>query len=121
MFLRKRNMMIQTELQKMDVAGSTLEFGKDWRGMLEYLADSECLVDVYLCASAYGHSDDREEMVSETHGVRIIYVGDDYFIVGPRRPVHSSVITMGRISMIRIHNDEEAGDIVSLVDERDMD
>jgi hypothetical protein len=121
MFLRKRNMMIQTEPQKMDVAGSTLEFGKDWKGMLEYLAESESLVDVYLCASAYGHSDDREEMVSETHGVRIIYVGDDYFIVGPRRPVHSSVIPMGWVSMIRICNGEDAHDLVSLVDERDMD
>lgn len=114
-------MMIQTELQKMDVAGSTLEFGKDWKGMLEYLADSECLVDVYLCASAYGHSDDREEMVSETHGVRIIYVGDDYFIVGPRRPVHSSVIPMGWISMIRIRDDGDAANFISFVDESEMD
>ena len=51
--------------------------------MLNYLAESESLVDVYLCASAYGHADDREEMVSETHGVRVIYVGEDFFIVGP--------------------------------------
>ncbi len=100
----------------MGTTKSTLEFGKDWRGMLNYLAESESLVDVYLCASAYGHADDREEMVSETHGVRIIYVGDDYCIVGPRRPVHSSVIPMGWISMIRIHNDSEAAQMVSLVD-----
>ncbi len=85
--------------------------------MLNYLAESESLVDVYLCASAYGHPDDREEMVSETHRVRVIYVGEDYFIVGPRRPVHSSVIPMGWVSMIRIHEDIEAADIVSLVDE----
>jgi hypothetical protein len=94
----------------------TLEFGKDWRGMLNYLAESESLVDVYLCSSAYGHADDREEMVAETHGVRVIYVGEDYFIVGPRRPVHSSVIPMGWISMIRIHGDSEAALKVSLVD-----
>ncbi len=100
---------------------STLEFGKDWRGMLNYLAESESLVDVYLCASAYGHADDREEMVSETHRVRVIYVGEDYFIVGPRRPVHSSVIPMGWISMIRIHEDSEAADMVSLEDEEDLD
>ena len=60
-------------------------------------------------------------MVSETHGVRIIYVGEDYCIVGPRRPVHSSVIPMGWISMIRIHNDSEVADIVSLMDEEDPD
>jgi len=89
--------------------------------MLDYLAESESLVDVYLCASAYGHADDREEMVAETHGVRIIYVGDDYFIVGPRRPVHSSVIPMGWISMIRIRNDPEGDTIVSLVSEDDTD
>ncbi|MFW9927115.1 MAG: hypothetical protein ACFFDM_10125 [Candidatus Thorarchaeota archaeon] len=98
---------------------STLEFGKDWRGMLNYLAESESLVDVYLCSSAYGHPDDREEMVSETHGVRIIYVGEDYFIVGPRRPVHSSVIPMGWISMIRIHDDGGSTQMMSLVDEND--
>ena len=105
----------------MDAARSTLEFGKNWKGMLDYLAESESLVDVYLCASAYGHPDDREEMVTETHEVRIIYVGDDYFIVGPRRPVHSSVIPMGWISMIRIRNDEEETNIVSLVSEDDAE
>jgi len=89
--------------------------------MLDYLAESESLVDVYLCASAYGHADDREEMVAETHGVRIIYVGDDYFIVGPRRPVHSSVIPMGWISMIRIRNDSEGDTLVSLVPTDDAD
>ena len=105
----------------MDAAKSTLEFGKNWKGMLEYLAEAESLVDVYLCASAYGHADDREEMVTETHGVRIIYVGDDFFIVGPRRPVHSSAIPMGWISMIRIRDDEEAANLVGLVNEEDMD
>jgi len=94
----------------------TLEFGKDWRSMLNYLAETESLVDVYLCSSAYGHADDRDEMVAETHGVRIIYVGEDYFIVGPRRPVHSSAIPMGWISMIRIHEDSESTIMVSLVE-----
>jgi hypothetical protein len=94
----------------------TLEFGKDWRSMLNYLAETESLVDVYLCSSAYGHADDRDEMVAETHRVRIIYVGEDYFIVGPRRPVHSSMIPMGWISMIRIHNDSESAMMVSLVE-----
>jgi hypothetical protein len=93
----------------------TLEFGKDWKSMLNYLAESESFVDVYLCSSAYGHAEDREEMVSETHGVRIIYVGEDYFIVGPRRPVHSSVIPMGWISMIRIRSDTEGSEMISLV------
>jgi len=94
----------------------TLEFGKDWRSMLNYLAEAESLVDVYLCSSAYGHADDRDEMVAETHGVRIIYVGEDYFIVGPRRPVHSSVIPMGWISMIRIHEDSKSTMMASLVE-----
>ncbi len=105
----------------MDVAKNTLEFGKDWTGMLNYLAESESLVDVYLCASAYGHADDRDEMVAETHGVRIIYVGEDYCIVGPRRPVHSSVIPTGWISMIRIHEDKESVEMVSLVSEEESE
>jgi hypothetical protein len=107
------------EVYLMDTNQSTLEFGKDWRGMLNYLAESESLVDIYLCSSAYGHADDRDEMVTETHGVRIIYVGEDYFIVGPRRPVHSSIIPMGWISMIRIHEDSDNVKMVSLVETED--
>ncbi len=99
----------------MDAAKSTLEFGKDWKGMLSYLAETESVVDVYLCASAYGHADDRDEMVAETHGVRIIHVGDDFCMVGPRRPVHSSIIPMGWISMIRIHEDGQGSNFVSFV------
>ena len=105
----------------MDAAKSTPEFGKDWKGMLNDLADTESLVDVYLCASAYGHADDREEMVAETHGVRIIHVGEDYFMVGPRRPVHSSIIPMGWISMIRIHEDNHGSRFVSFVPEEDAE
>ena len=105
----------------MDAAKSTLEFGKDWKGMLNYLADTESLVDVYLCSSAYGHADDRDEMVAETHGVRIIHVGDDYFMVGPRRPVHSSIIPMGWISMIRIHEDDQGSKFVSFVPEENTE
>ena len=105
----------------MDAAKSTLEFGKDWKGMLNYLAEAESVVDIYLCSSAYGHADDRDEMVAETHGVRIIHVGEDYFMVGPRRPVHSSIIPMGWISMIRIHEDNHGSRIVSFVPEEDSE
>ncbi|MFX1482812.1 MAG: hypothetical protein ACFFCP_06435 [Promethearchaeota archaeon] len=101
----------------MDDTKSTLEFGSDWRGMLNYLAELESLVDVYLCSSAYGHADDCEEMVAETHEVRIIFVGEDYFIVGPRRPIHSSVIPMGWVSMIRIHDDDDSIQMMSLLEE----
>ncbi len=105
----------------MDMNQGTLEFGKDWKGMLNYLAESESLVDIYLCSSAYGNADDKDEMVAETHAVRIIYVGEDYFIVGPRRPVHSSIIPMGWISMIRIHADGKNSEMVSLVETGDPD
>ncbi len=110
-------------MKSLNAMNGTLMFGKDWRSMLNYLAEAESLVDVYLCSSAYGHADDRDEMVAETHGVRIIYVGEDYFIVGPRRPVHSSVIPMGWISMIRIREDSEGAMMASLVEneEHEMD
>ena len=100
-----------------------LEFGEDWKGMLKQLADAEVLVDVYLCSNAYGHQDDRERMVSETHGVRIIYIGEDFFIVGPRRPVPSSIIPLGWISMIRIHENSDDNDssLVDGFDEQDSD
>ncbi|MHA2003339.1 MAG: hypothetical protein ACW975_09215 [Candidatus Thorarchaeota archaeon] len=100
---------------------SGLEYGTDWQGMLQQLAEAESVVDVYLCTSAYGNPDDRETMVLETHGVRIIYVGEDFFVVGPRRPVHSSIIRMGWVSMIRVHQDIGADEVVSLVSEDEID
>jgi len=75
--------------------------------MLRFLADSEHIIDIYLCANAFGDIDSKPEMVTETHGVRVIYVGEDYVIVGPRRPVHSSIIPLGWISMIRIQHQQE--------------
>ncbi len=97
----------------------TLQYGENWRQMLNYLAQSEAVVDVYLCSNAYGNIDDKEEMTIETHGVRIIYVGEDFFIVGPRRPIHSSIIPMGWISMIRIHNEDTEVEYPSLAGEDD--
>ena len=102
----------------MEKVSSALEFGKDWRDMLNKLAEAESLVDVYLCSNAYGHPDDRIKMVSETHRVRVIYVGKDFFIVGPRRPVPASVIPMGWISMIRICDDQESENMLELFDSK---
>ncbi|MFX0108443.1 MAG: hypothetical protein ACFE7R_09185 [Candidatus Hodarchaeota archaeon] len=99
----------------MEKVVGALEYGKDWHGMLKQLAEAESLVDIYLCSSAYGHPDDREQMVSETHNVRIIFVGEDFFIVGPRRPVHSAVIRMGWVSMIRVHENEQDWNSIPLV------
>ncbi|MFW9953719.1 MAG: hypothetical protein ACFFD3_04120 [Candidatus Thorarchaeota archaeon] len=56
-------------------------------------------------------------MSSETHGVRVIYVGEDYVIVGPRRPIHSSIIPLGWISMIRIHEAQETATMPELIGE----
>lgn len=103
------------EVRPLENVISGLEYGKDWQGMLKELAEAESVVDVYLCTSAYGHQDDRSIMVAETHGVRIVYVGDDFFVVGPRRPVHSSIIRMGWVSMIRVHKDQDVMESVSLV------
>ncbi len=64
----------------MKATTDSLQYGDNWRQMLIYLAQAECLVDVFLCSNAYGHSDDRDAMVGETHGVRVIYVGEDFFI-----------------------------------------
>ncbi|MHA1934070.1 MAG: hypothetical protein ACW97A_02195 [Candidatus Thorarchaeota archaeon] len=103
----------------MVMATDALHFGKNWHSMLKHLADSEIVVDVYLCSNAFGNPDDRERMIEETHGVRIIYVGEDYFIVGPKRPVHSSVIPMGWISMIRVHGEGDSKSIEDLIDLED--
>jgi hypothetical protein len=103
----------------MKATTDTLQYGNNWQQMLAYLAQAECLVDVYVCSNAYGHSDDRDAMVGETHGVRVIYVGEDFFIVGPRRPIHSSIIPMGWVSMVRVHNDEDDTGYPSLAGDDD--
>ena len=114
MFMRIIYQRISSGSVHMTSTTDTLQYGKNWYQMLNYLAQSEAVVDVYLCSNAYGNSNDIDEMVAETHGVRIIYVGEDFFIVGPRRPIHSSIIPMGWISMIRIHNDETEVEYPSL-------
>jgi hypothetical protein len=83
--------------------------------MLSKLAEAESVVDIYLCQGAFGNEADRQTIITETHGVRIIYVGEDYFIVGPRRPVGTAVIKMGWLAMIKIHPEDESLDPVSLV------
>ena len=87
--------------------------------MLKFLADSEHMIDIYLCANAFGNIDHKPEMVEETHGVRVIYVGEDYVIVGPRRPIHSSIIPIGWISMIRIRKGQQHEKLPDLVTEDD--
>ncbi|MDF1537607.1 MAG: hypothetical protein P1Q69_01720 [Candidatus Thorarchaeota archaeon] len=101
----------------METTTGALHYGKDWHQMLKFLADSEHIVDIYLCANAFGNIDHKPEMVEETHGVRVIYVGEDYVIVGPRRPVHSSIIPLGWISMIRIRQQQETEPMPELVGE----
>ena len=83
--------------------------------MLNKLAEAESVVDVYLCQGAFGNEEDRQTMIDETHRVRIIYVGEDYFIVGPRRPVGTAIIKIGWLAMIKIHPEDESNEQVSLV------
>ena len=99
----------------MEAAARALEFGTDWKGMLSKLAEAESIVDIYLCQGAFGNPDDRQTMIEETHGVRIIFVGDDYFIVGPRRPVGTAIIKIGWLAMIKIHPEDTSIEQVSLV------
>jgi hypothetical protein len=87
----------------------------NWRGMLSKLADAESIVDIYLCQGAFGNEEDRQKMIAETHGVRIIFVGEDYFIVGPRRPVGTAIIKIGWLAMIRIHPRNDSIEQVSLI------
>ncbi len=106
---------IGAEEASMTATIDVLQYGKDWHQMLKFLADSEVIVDVFLCSNAYGNINDNEQMRAETQGVRIIYVGEDFFIVGPRRPIHSSIIPIGWTSMIRIHQDDSEKKNISLV------
>jgi hypothetical protein len=91
----------------LEAAARALEFGINWREMLSKLAEAESVVDIYLCQGAFGNQEDRQAMNAETHGVRIIFVGEDYFIVGPRRPVGTAIIKVGWLAMIRIHPENE--------------
>jgi hypothetical protein len=99
----------------LEATARALEFGMNWRGMLSKLAEAESTVDIYLCQGAYGNENDRQTIVAETHGVRIIFVGEDYFIVGPRRPVGSAIIKIGWLAMIRIYPENDSIGPVSLI------
>ncbi|MHA2423268.1 MAG: hypothetical protein ACXAEF_00640 [Candidatus Thorarchaeota archaeon] len=103
----------------MESTTDALHYGKDWHQMLKFLADSEHIIDVYLCANAFGNIDHKPEMVEETHGVRVIYVGEDYVILGPRRPVHSSIVPLGWISMIRIRKEQQLEGFPNLIADDD--
>ena len=82
---------------------------------MEQLARDGTLVDIILAA----HPIDLElpkEVERRTYGVRIIHVGEDYIVVGPKKPLVTAVIPLDEVSMVMIsekkyRDDEDELDI----------
>jgi hypothetical protein len=89
--------------------------GCDFLEVLEQLARDGTLVDIILAA----HPIDLElpkEIERRTYGVRIIHVGEDYIVVGPKKPLATAVIPLDEVSMVMIsekkyRDDEDELDI----------
>ena len=89
--------------------------GCDFLEVLEQLARDGTLVDIILAA----HPIDLElpkEIERRTYGVRIIHVGEDYIVVGPKRPLATAVIPLDEVAMVMIsekkyRDDEDELDI----------
>ena len=89
--------------------------GSDFLEVLEQLARDGTLVDIILG----GYPLDLElpkEVERRTCGVRIIHVGEDYIVVGPKKPLATAVIPLGEVLMVmisekRYRDDEDELDI----------
>ena len=89
--------------------------GRDYLEVLEQLADNETLVDIILNTAPEGF-ELLKEIGNRTCGVRIIHVGEDYIVVGPKRPLSTAVIPLDEVAMVMIseqkyRDDEDEIDI----------
>jgi hypothetical protein len=89
--------------------------GKDYLEVLEQLARDGTLVDIILTATPIGFELPKE-IENRTIGVRIIHVGEDYIVVGPKRPLSTAVIPLSEVAMVMIseqkyRDDEDELDI----------
>ena len=75
--------------------------GKDYLEVLEQLARDGTLVDIILTATPIGFELPKE-IENRTIGVRIIHVGEDYIVVGPKRPLSTAVIPLNEVAMVMI-------------------
>ena len=84
-----------------DNTGYSISLGGPLVDIMKQLAHEETLVDV-LTVNAPSIDADSRALEKETHGVRIILVGEDHVVLGPRRPVFSCFIPFDEILMIRL-------------------
>ena len=90
--------------------------GKDYLEVLEQLARDGTIVDIILTATPDGF-ELLKEIEKRTFGVRIIHVGEDYIVVGPKRPLSTAVIPLDEVAMVMIseqkyRDDEDELDIM---------
>ena len=90
--------------------------GKDYLEVLEQLAKNGTLVDIVLTANPIGFELPKE-IEDRTCGVRIIHVGEDYIVVGPKKPLSTAVIPLDEVAMVMIseqkyRDDEDELDIM---------
>ncbi|MBN2229996.1 MAG: hypothetical protein JW779_10460 [Candidatus Thorarchaeota archaeon] len=74
--------------------------------VLKQLADAGTLVDI-LTITSPSLNQDESLLKRETHGVRIIMVGEDHVVLGPKRPIFTSFLPLDDILMVRITETQE--------------
>ena len=73
--------------------------------ILKQLAKDGPVVDVVLNRVPYPE-EYRKIVFRETLGTRIIHVGDDYIILGPKRPISNCVIPIEEVLLVRLAEEE---------------
>lgn len=91
-----------------------LNLGLSLSETLEHFAEEGYLVDIFLKHEA-ASEELQELLLSETQSVRIVLVGEDYVVLGPKRPLISCLVPIDSILMVRISDEKE------LMDEEEID
>jgi hypothetical protein len=81
---------------------ASIEFQESLKDTLEQFAEDGCLVDIFLKSTSEEIGD---YLRGETHSVRIILVGEDYIVLGPKRPLVNCFVPIESILMVRVSDE----------------
>jgi hypothetical protein len=93
-----------------------IPFRGNFLDVLKQVAKDGLLVDVIL-NHVPGAQEYRGIIFKETLRTRIIHVGEDYLIIGPKRPLSNCIIPIEEILLVRL-SEEERRDDEDIIDEK---
>jgi hypothetical protein len=93
-----------------------IPFRGNFLDVLKQVAKDGLLVDVIL--NHVPRTEEYHEIIfKETLSIRIIHVGEDYLILGPKRPLSNCIIPIDEILLVRL-SEEYRRDDEDIIDER---